>query len=342
MITMRDRYRGCLLGGAVGDALGAGIEFASLAEIRQEHGPAGVTGYVPCYGRSGTITDDTQMTLFTAEGLLRARRHGGDAPTALWQAYRRWLITQGSAPAGHQADGWLFGQEFLHHQRAPGMTCLSALENGRPGTADRPVNASKGCGGVMRVAPAGLAGGAPFTLGGQAAALTHGHPSGYLAAAAFAQMIGELVHGRGLPDAVGAAGSAVREAAEGDEVSEALAAAVAAAAAGPASTEAICRLGEGWVAEEALAIAVYCALTAPGFRSGVLLAVNHGGDSDSTGAICGNLLGASLGAGAIDADLLDGLEGREVITQVADDLYDTFADGQEPSGQRYPSGPRSP
>ena len=118
--------------------------------------------------------------------------------------------------------------EFLHHQRAPGMTCLSALGSGRPGTTDRPVNESKGCGGVMRVAPAGLAGGAPFTLGGQAAALTHGHPSGYLAAAAFAQMIGALVHGRGLPDAVGAAGSAVRAAADGDEVSEALAAAVAA------------------------------------------------------------------------------------------------------------------
>jgi ADP-ribosyl-[dinitrogen reductase] hydrolase len=216
------------------------------------------------------------------------------------------------------------------------MTCLSALEGGRPGTTDRPVNDSKGCGGVMRVAPAGLAGGAPFTLGGQAAALTHGHPSGYLAASAFAQMIGDVVHGCGLLDAVGAAISAVREAAGGDEVSEALAAAVAAAADGPASTEAIRRLGEGWVAEEALAIAVYCALTAPDFRPGVLLAVNHGGDSDSTGAICGNLLGASLGAGAIDADLLDGLEGREVITQVADDLYDTFAAGQEPSRRRYP------
>jgi ADP-ribosylglycohydrolase len=66
--------------------------------------------------------------------------------------------------------------------------------------------------------------------------------------------------------------------------------------------------------------------------------VNHGGDSDSTGAICGNLLGASLGTGAIDADLLAGLEGRQVITQVADDLYDVFAEGREPSGQRYPSG----
>ena len=98
----------------------------------------------------------------------------------------------------------------------------------------------------------------------------------------------------------------------------------------------MCQLGEGWVAEEALAVAVYCALTATDFRSGVLLAVNHGGDSDSTGAICGNLLGAGLGARGIGADLLDGLEGRETITQVADDLHDVFADGREPSSQRYP------
>jgi ADP-ribosylglycohydrolase len=335
MTTTPDRYRGCLLGGAVGDALGAGIEFMSLHEIRRQYGPAGVTGYVPCYGRSGAITDDTQMTLFTAEGLLRARRHGGDVPEALWQAYRRWLLTQGS-PGSAPADGWLIGQEFLHDQRAPGVTCLGALHGGRPGTPTRPVNGSKGCGGVMRVAPAGLAGGDPFTLGGQAAALTHGHPSGYLAAAAFALMISEVTGGSGLPEAADAALAAVQDAPEGGEVSAALAAAMAAAAAGPPSTAVMCSLGAGWVAEEALAVAVYCALTATSFRSGVLLAVNHGGDSDSTGAICGNLLGARLGAGAIDADLLDGLEGREAIIQVADDLYDVFAEGREPSRQRYP------
>jgi ADP-ribosylglycohydrolase len=72
-----------------------------------------------------------------------------------------------------------------------------------------------------------------------------------------------------------------------------------------------------------------------GFPAAVLLAVNHG-DSDRTGAICGNLLGASLGVQAIDADLLDDLEGRDVITQVAGDLYDVFAGGGEPSAERYP------
>jgi hypothetical protein len=131
MITLRDRYRGCLLGGAVGDALGAGIEFSSLADIRAQHGPAGVTGYVPCYGRPSAITDDTQMTLFTAEGLLRAYRDDAerrDVPASLWRAYQRWLLTQGGTAARvTPADGWLIGQDFLHHERSPGMTCLSAL-----------------------------------------------------------------------------------------------------------------------------------------------------------------------------------------------------------------------
>jgi ADP-ribosylglycohydrolase len=83
---------------------------------------------------------------------------------------------------------------------------------------------------------------------------------------------------------------------------------------------------------------VHCALKAEDFRSGVLAAVNHGGDSDSTGAICGNLLGTRLGAGAIDAGLLEELEGRDVITRIADDLHSVFARGEAPDPGRYPPG----
>jgi len=338
MITLRDRYRGCLLGGAVGDALGAGIEFLSLSEIRRNHGQCGITGYVPAYGRTGAITDDTQMTLFTAEGLLRhyqqqsADRRGPAA--AIWRSYQRWLNTQYGEPAA--GSGWLSSQQFLHHGRAPGTTCLSALHAGHPGTVSRPVNNSKGCGGVMRVAPAGLAGGDPFSVGSQAAALTHGHPSGYLAAGALALMVSDLVRGRELSDAAAAAISRLERADGGDEVTAALTAAMRAEL-GPLSADAIGMLGQGWTAEEALAIATHCALTADSFRSGVLHAVNHDGDSDSTGAICGNLLGTALGAPAIDGDLLAQLEGRDVIIQVADDLHDVFAGGQFPDSQRYPA-----
>jgi ADP-ribosylglycohydrolase len=342
MITPAERYRGCLLGGAVGDALGAGVEFASLAEIRRRHGPAGVTGYVPVYGRLGAITDDTQMTLFTAEGLLRDQRRppaGRDPVAAIWRAYRRWLTTQDERPApAASAGGWLNSQQFLHARRAPGTTCLGALWAGQPGTLLQRLNDSKGCGGVMRVAPIGLADGDPFTLGCQAAALTHGHPSGYYAAGALAVMIRELVRGAGLRAAVAAALAALsRGQPDSAEVIARLKEALAASSAGPASPATIASLGGGWTGEEALAIAMHCALTTTGFRSGVLAAVNHGGDSDSTGAICGNLLGASLGHAAIDADLLGDLEGRDVITQVADDLHAVFALGQPPRAERYPA-----
>jgi ADP-ribosyl-[dinitrogen reductase] hydrolase len=352
--TVRSVFRGCLLGGAVGDALGGGIEFLSLAQIRRQFGPDGVTGYVSAYGRTGAITDDTQLTLFTAEGLIRAALAADDespagAPAAIWRAYQRWLVTQDSGaaangPARPAADGWLLGQEFLHHQRSPGMTCLSALRAGRPGTCRNPPNASKGCGGVMRVAPVGLVAADPFELGCQAAALTHGHPSGYLAAGAFALLVSEAADGRGLPGATDLAIRRLRRAEGSGEVAAALGRSVRLAAERPGDPSALALLGEGWVAEEALAIAVYCALSAPdtgsgpAFRAAVLLAANHDGDSDSTAAICGNLLGAAAGAGIIDADLLSRLEGRDVIERVADDLCDVFVAGTQPAGHRYPPG----
>jgi hypothetical protein len=99
----RDRIAGCLLGGAVGDALGAAVEFMSLAEIREMFGANGIAEYAEEYGRFGAMTDDTQMTLFTAEGLLRAQVGSVaegvcDPSSVVHHAYLRWLATQGVKP----------------------------------------------------------------------------------------------------------------------------------------------------------------------------------------------------------------------------------------------------
>src|SRR3954447_19198113 len=88
-VTSHDRIRGCLLGGAAGDALGAPVEFLSLEETRSRVGPRGPDEPRP-------VTDDTQMTLFTAEGLMRAHNRGVskgicDVPGVVWGAYLRWL-----------------------------------------------------------------------------------------------------------------------------------------------------------------------------------------------------------------------------------------------------------
>ncbi|WP_064735956.1 ADP-ribosylglycohydrolase family protein [Azohydromonas australica] len=336
------RLQGCLLGGAVGDALGAPVEFKSRAQILRRFGPEGVTGMEPAFGGIGRITDDTQMTLFTAEGLLRGWVRGCCKGTTSYagvtaHAYLRWLITQGVRPScaalfeDPDADaGWLLQQPELHEARAPGRTCLLALQAmtqlGEPARND-----SKGCGGVMRVAPVGLftwcqgRGGdveEAFELGAELAALTHGHPSGLLPAGVLAVLVQELADGRSLGDALDTAQAYLCTKPRHQETLEALEQARALAGSSLAPEKAIGRLGEGWVAEEALAIAVYCALVARDFRRGVLLAVNHDGDSDSTGSITGNLLGTLLGVQAIPAPWLRPLELREVIAEMAQDLHD--------------------
>ena len=348
----RAHFSGCLLGGAVGDALGAPVEFLSIDEIRARYSAGGIADYHCAYGRQGAITDDTQMTLFTAEGLLRADvrwHHKGICHPAsvIHHAYVRWLHTQGdrsrSPLSRDQMDGWLIGVDGLHARRAPGNTCLSALRGATMGTVDRPLNNSKGCGGVMRVAPIGLVAKddeAAFALGCEAAAITHGHPSGYYSAGCFAAVIRNLTEGRTLPDAVERTLRIVDSPGNtsGAECSAAIREAVALwhDVDRVPSPETIGRMGGGWVGEEALAIALYCALSAQDdFARGVMLAVNHSGDSDSTGAITGNLLGLLLGIDAIPARWLEGLELRDDIEAVATDLYSGF-DESDAWSSRYP------
>ena len=338
-VTSRDRFLGCLLGGAVGDALGAAVEFQSRAAILETFGPDGITDYAPIYGGLGRITDDTQMTLFTAEGLLRAWVRGCLRGITTYTgvtefAYQRWLATQGIAPPDRvdlvREPGWLYQQRALHARRSPGNTCLSALR-AMPTHDGFAQNDSKGCGGVMRVAPVGLfhwnlrehhSARDTFRLGCELAALTHGHPTGQLTAGVLAVLIRELADGVSLPEALDAAKPILREERGHHETLHAIKLAEDLAAGNVPPEKAIARLGEGWIAEEALAISLYCALVARDFRHGVILAVNHDGDSDSTGSITGNLLGTLYGVDAIPHQWLAPLELRDVITEIAEDLHD--------------------
>ena len=200
--------------------------------------------------------------------------------------------------------GWLVDERELHARRAPGNSCLSALQaskgsSAERGTPRRRINNSKGCGGVMRMAPAGLTEGLdPFDTGCELAAITHGHPTGHLAAGAFAQLIHALSAGEPLEQAIDAT-LARSQGEEATETREALEQAVELARHAEGTAEDVERLGPGWIAEEALAIGVFCALTARDFAHGVLLAVNHGGDSDSTGSVAGNILGLIHGVATV-------------------------------------------
>lgn len=349
------RFKGCLIGGAVGDAMGAPVEFMSLAEIRRDFGPNGITGYSPAYGRIGAITDDTQMTLWTAEGLLRYHCRGqhrgiGHMPSMVHRAYLRWLVTQGVTSRDQSFEdaqdpeypGWLIGIKDLHARRAPGNTCLAALKSAGMGTMEKPKNDSKGCGGVMRVAPAGLYEqhpGRAFKMGCEIAALTHGHPTGYLASGCLAAIIAALTQGKNLRDAIDESMTLLAEDPRSQETADCVSRALALfdKKADPVP-ETVERIGQGWIAEEALAISIYCSLARQDdFRKAVLLAVNHSGDSDSTGAITGNILGTLLGLEEIPPEWIEPLELRAEIAALAEDLHTRFRDDDEWFA-KYPGG----
>jgi ADP-ribosylglycohydrolase len=314
----------------VGDALGWPVEFSSFDQIEARHGPGGVSD-LPRGPGPAEITDDTQMTAFTVEALVVAGVTGRDDWPALgWQAYRRWFAAQSSGSftdacddLGVPAGGWLPALAPIRSSRAPGNTCLSSLARIQPGTRTRRANDSKGCGGVMRTAPAGLlpSGTDHFEVGAALAAVTHGHPSGYLTGGALAMIVHDLIGGASLTFALSRAQARLAEEAGGEEAATALARARTLARTSPGDRDALTSLGGGWVGEEALAIAAYAALSHPDdMKTALLLAVNHSGDSDSTGAICGNLLGTMLGAQAIPAEWLSDLEARDVIEKMAQDL----------------------
>lgn len=155
---LQDKIRGSLIGRAIGDALGYPVEFMSLAAIKNKYGKDGITDFELNEKSKAVVSDDTQMTLFTANGLMfgvtRWATHSmlADLPNYVQEAYKEWYQTQTKVEdynAYHTC--WIRDIKELNVCRAPGNTCMSALRD-----VNNVNNNSKGCGGIMRVAPVAL------------------------------------------------------------------------------------------------------------------------------------------------------------------------------------------
>lgn len=312
--------RACLFGGAIGDALGAEIEFWSLDEIQAKF-PNGIDRILPHDGIRAAITDDTQMTLFTAEGMIEAKQryrdHGTCHPTSIvHRALLRWLQTQGeSSGVAEIGKIGLIEDPRLRHRRAPGLTCTSALQASTY-LGQSAQNNSKGCGTIMRVAPIALC----CTLdtveqiADETSAITHGHQTGRDAARAFAIILYHVFHGANLEVAVQEAETLNLNA----ETHAAIR--VAKQASRDGNVETVEKLGGGWTAEEALSIALYAAFSAKSFEHGLKIAVTHSGDSDSTGAIAGNLLGLIFPEQVMNHEWRRKIECSDLIYEISRDL----------------------
>lgn len=362
-IRVQDCIRGSLMAGAAGDALGYTVEFMNRNSILSRYGVRGITEFELDNNGNALISDDTQMTLFTANGILMGltrgymRGIGGRPENYVDGAYLDWYYTQ----TGNKREiltndfhyTWLRDLPEMAHLRAPGNTCLRACES----LYERKEvhNNSKGCGGIMRVAPIGLLDAAYTSKGDRAyslkelaeagaeiARVTHKHPLGFFPAALLTVLVYKLV-----PLSINEVRDSIEEIIcdtinvldaiypnefENDkqtlkQISEK---AVCLAHSDTPDTVAICELGEGWTAEEAWAIALYCSLRhIDSLKDAIIASVNHDGDSDSTGSICGNIMGAIYGYEAMKAQNLfcpkghtfeETIELSEIILAIADDL----------------------
>ena len=372
-VSRASRIRGCIMGGAIGDALGAPIEFASYDEIISTFGTNGIVDYVENANGVGEFTDDTQMTLFTVEGLIRYIIRGtlrgvSSLEMVMHHAYQRWMYTQGEVvnsiyydKISPKENGWLMKEPILQKRRAPGLTCLSALSRDLKvdrelGSPDYRINDSKGCGGVMRVAPIAFFTSSSFETGVTVAALTHTHPTGYIAAGFFAEVIKNCCYGVNIRESVTETLQYVKDNVSIEKSLETIDAVMEAVQLAEeylsgiisfSIPECINQLGGGWIAEEALAITIFVSIVFENdFEKGVLAAVNHSGDSDSTGSMVGQLLGVRLGEKVLPQKWIDNLVGNTVVETICTDIieqtfykfstYGVMTDELNSFWERYP------
>ncbi len=357
----KDRVLGCMVGGAVGDALGYAIEFNSWQEIERKFGSRGITRYQLDKQGLALISDDTQMSLFTAAGILLGMTRGymrgimGRIDTYCHWTYLDWLHTQQwtKRKKNERVDSWLMDIPQLYSRRAPGNTCLSALMVLEKN--ETPVNDSCGCGGVMRTAPLALLDFLHSYADGnilycdmcaaEAARLTHKHPLGFIPSALHNHILMKILAGSAdNEDTQNSLASLIENAAEeiGSIESapddnktykelwpnhiatqqELIKKAIDLAGKDTPDHIAIESIGGGWTGHEALAIAVYSAVKhCNSFEDAIISSVNHSGDSDSTGAVCGNIIGSLLGRNSIPTHFTGNLELLDIIEEIATDLY---------------------
>lgn len=362
---MRDRFLGAFLGGGIGDALGSPITGLSKKEIVRVFGDDGVSGFVPEGIPDGVVGDETQVMLFTAEGLLRAwagKRFGGAGGlSGLFGSQPRygagvsrsllgWLSTQNDLSGASLAYGkagvsWLFERPELHVRRDPDQETLASLDR-LAGNAGGESFSGDGSGVVVRAVPAGLflsrAGKTPkevFAAAGELARMTHHEPAGYLSAAAMAAIVGLAVRGASIEEAVYGVRPILAAAKGAGEVLESLEYAEELARSLMSVDYAFRQFGTATRGNDALAAAVYSALVADDFREGVLIAVNSDGRSDVVGSLTGCLIGAEVGLDGIPEEWASAIDLLDPLVAIACDLYDCVdwksADREE-AVRKYP------
>lgn len=298
--------------GAIGDAFGYQVEFQSMQQIQILYGERGIK-----YRASSekNASDDTQMTLFLWEAVKTYIKENErfsleDFTKHAHIAFKDWYETQVNSYSSFSNKEGLMGFEELYKRQAPGNTCMSALHNHTNRGVKFKINDSKGCGSVMRVAPLlvlkehyKLSSEELFDVSAHQAAITHGNDEGMSATAFFTVLLDDLANGKIFSDAytnslqvtkkqkpngfTNYIENVYKKALEpslltGDDLEKSI--------------------GGGWISDEAVGVAMYCAMKTNSFTQCLELSTNHSGDSDSTASMAAQLYVAKNGL--TDSDIL--------------------------------------
>jgi len=305
MIPARDRFKGTLVGCAVGDALGAPVEGMGAAAIADAYGR--VTDFIDARFGSGRVTDDTEMTIVLAQAILELGKFD-------------------SEHTAFKFGGWIAASDAgLKEARGVGMACQTACRSlsedpGKPSGVD-----SAGCGAAMRASPVGLRyfhdRKALFRAAVDQALLTHTDPRAVAGSVAVASAVAAGITDEGDLDRAGFAGKIAR-AVERVDIPTSVKIAGLSDYLDASPAEGFTYTGTGGIASETVPAAIFAFLRSPyDFEETVVTAVNAGGDTDSIGAIAGAISGSFNGLGAIPARWRDNVEGGEYIESVAYRLY---------------------
>lgn len=331
-------YRGCLLGLAVGDAMGAAVDGKSLRQIREGYGPGGLRGYDLVNGQ-GEFTSYTQIAMFACNGMLlsiaRGQVSGNAAMRCIATALKEWARAQHLPGDPRLRSCWLCHVPQMRRRRSMDARTLDSLTREVLGTPTRPANQGAGPGTLTAAVPVGL-----FfhpdrmgfqeigQLGAQVVALTHGDPLAFLSGAVLAYLIAGIIRAPVCPmeEQVRQAAAAVcaqfgQRFPQAARLQLLLTDAVDMARSGIPHDRAMEQLECG-TAAQVLAGAVYAVLAGQeDFDNAMIIAVNHSGKSAAVGAVAGAILGARLGESALPEFYLESLEGMQVVKEVATDLY---------------------
>jgi ADP-ribosylglycohydrolase len=336
MNTKTKLYKDIIEAGAIGDAFGYFVEFDPTSIIDYKYNNFCWDEALEKFPK-WRISDDTQMTLFALERII-PYMHNKELPfrsltTDIYIGFGDWYNTQTiNVPKKPELKKELADFEQLYKMEAPGGTCMSALNSFQMGTLNHPINDSKGCGGIMRTAPVAfieeLSLDAAFEFGAKQAAITHGHPDGYLSAGFFTALLKAHIDDNlsVLMDPTVGVFNLLFDITKRYPKHEAFVKYVEKVIYYINQPERLEKkelnnvLGQGWVGDEALGIAMYCAYKNDNFKDCLVHASYHDGDSDSTASLAAQLFVAKGGKMGDCIEVLDRMPAYPAI----EFLFDKF------------------